>query len=1325
MNKKSLEQFTGKYPISKTLRFALTDPEGDTKKFIEDIRKGQLQKILEEDKQRAKDYKEVKEIINEYHQKFIEEVLGQKDILTEEDINKYVSAYSAFKKPAQDTKDREKVINNKQEIEEKLRKTIAGKFAKHSNYKEIFEKELIQKLLPQWLEQRKNQKELSKEEYDKQKALVEKFNKFTTYFTGFHQNRKNMYESGDKASAIAYRIVNVNFSKFLDNHINYTKILGDYSDIDFSSLEKDLKAELQGYSLTEFMSPNNFINCFTQSGIDNYNTIIGGKVLENGKKIQGINEIINEYKMRLAQKDKQKAKKTHPMVELYKQILSDRTSHSFLSKQFGSDTEMLEAINEFYNHINNPKEEEKLSLLDKIKQFLNELSTEKFNTEGIYIKGANVRKISNTLFHDWGLIGRALEHYTEKKPRTKTQEEDMGKWLEKNVFSIDEIERALEKYKADFDNEDIKEKLNNRPSIMAYFNKAEKASEAEDQKNTNIFEAIEQSYEKAKDVLELKILNKNRSGKEGAQQIEKIKTLLDAIKDLLDFIRPLYLEHNRKKIDVADKDHQFYAVLDPLYEELADVIGLYNKVRNYVTKRNLSAEKFKVNFERSTLLDGWDVNKETDNLAVLLRKGANYYLGITHSKHSNILDYVKSFNDYLNPNSKQSQRKDSLREKIIAKQNEYYYEKMVYKFLPNPNRMLPKVFFSDSRKSYFNPPQEIEDIGEKVRENEDLTKSEIHKLIDFYKTCLKKHPDWRQFNFRFSPTESYDTRHEFFSEIEGQNYQIHFDKIKASYIKEKIDKGELFLFKIYNKDFSPHSKGKPNLHTSFWQLLFDEKNLTNPIAKLNGEAEIFFRPASIKEKDAFIHKKNKPIKNKNKDNTKKESTFQYDIIKDKRYTQDKLFFHVPITLNFSTQELTAKEFNLEVNSFLRRNPSINIIGIDRGERNLLYYTVINQQGEILEQESLNIVTTKIPNQKNQIEVDYFNILNNKEVERDEARKSWTTIENIKELKSGYLSQVIHKLANLMIKYNAIVVLEDLNIGFKRMRFKVEKQVYQKFEKTLIDKLNYLVFKDRKWGEAGHYLTAYQLATKFTSFSKLGKQNGFLFYIPAANTSKIDPTTGFAPRLYPRYDNREKSREWLGCFSKVKYNPSNDYFEFTFNYDAFRGLLQNNPMPSKDWTVCTYGKERYRYNPKTKSIEEHDITKDIKKLLEKYEISYSEGEDLLDSINSIDEAAFYRKLLLYLSIILQLRYTNGEEDFILSPIKNEKGDFFDSRKITNKSMPQDADANGAYHIALKGLWVLQKINNTEEKDLDNLSKSKQLSLTLQEWFKFAQEKPYAK
>jgi len=60
----------------------------------------------------------------------------------------------------------------------------------------------------------------------------------------------------------------------------------------------------------------------------------------------------------------------------------------------------------------------------------------------------------------------------------------------------------------------------------------------------------------------------------------------------------------------------------------------------------------------------------------------------------------------------------------------------------------------------------------------------------------------------------------------------------------------------------------------------------------------------------------------------------------------------------------------------------------------------------------------------------------------------------------------------------------------------------------------------------------------------------------------------------------------------------------------------------------------------------------------------------------------------LNITLSLRHNNGEkgdkeQDYILSPVADDKGRFFDSRKAGD-DMPKDADANGAYHIAMKGL-----------------------------------------
>ena len=46
-----------------------------------------------------------------------------------------------------------------------------------------------------------------------------------------------------------------------------------------------------------------------------------------------------------------------------------------------------------------------------------------------------------------------------------------------------------------------------------------------------------------------------------------------------------------------------------------------------------------------------------------------------------------------------------------------------------------------------------------------------------------------------------------------------------------VDEGRLYLFQIYNKDFSmkKKEKGTDNLHTLYWKALFDEKNLKDVV----------------------------------------------------------------------------------------------------------------------------------------------------------------------------------------------------------------------------------------------------------------------------------------------------------------------------------------------------------------------------------------------------------------------------------------------------------------------------------------------------------------
>lgn len=592
-------------------------------------------------------------------------------------------------------------------------------------------------------------------------------------------------------------------------------------------------------------------------------------------------------------------------------------------------------------------------------------------------------------------------------------------------------------------------------------------------------------------------------------------------------------------------------------------------------------------------------------------------------------------------------------------------------------------------------------------------------LIDFFKKSIERHDDWKKFDFKFSDTSTYQDISEFYREVEQQGYKMSFRKVSVDYIKSLVEEGKLYLFQIYNKDFSAHSKGTPNMHTLYWKMLFDEENLKDVVYKLNGEAEVFFRKSSITVRTP-THPANSPIKNKNKDNQKKESKFEYDLIKDRRYTVDKFLFHVPITMNFKS--VGGSNINQLVKRHIRSATDLHIIGIDRGERHLLYLTVIDSRGNIKEQFSLNEIVNEYNG--NTYRTDYHELLDTREGERTEARRNWQTIQNIRELKEGYLSQVIHKISELAIKYNAVIVLEDLNFGFMRSRQKVEKQVYQKFEKMLIDKLNYLVDKKKPVAETGGLLRAYQLTGEFESFKTLGKQSGILFYVPAWNTSKIDPVTGFVNLFDTHYENIEKAKGFFDKFKSIRYNSDKDWFEFVVDdYTRFSPKAEGT---RRDWTICTQGKRIQIYrNPQRNNEWEGrkiDLTKAFKEHFEAYGVDIS--KDLREQINTQNKKEFFEELLRLLRLTLQMRNSmpSSDIDYLISPVADDTGCFFDSRKQAelkeNAVLPMNADANGAYNIARKGLLAIRKMKQ-EENDSAKIS----LAISNKEWLKFAQTKPY--
>jgi len=1249
----SFSQFTNLYSLSKSLRFELK-PVGET---LENLEKNG---ILSQDECRAEEYKKVKKIIDEYHKHFIEKSLKSfsfaKNILQKYEI--------LAKNTNKDDMQRKEF----ESIQSKLRKRIAKKF----KTKRLFGKELIQKDLSKFLKKTDLTEFYKKEILNKQECLrlVGNFSKWTAHFIRFNENRGSMYSAEEKPTAISYRLINDNLPKFIGNISVFEKIK-DKLQNEFNVLQNELGLS---ENMDCYFNLNNYNKFLTQSEIDLFNSILGGRNADNGTKLKGLNEYINLYN----QKQIEKKDKLPKFTQLFKMILSDKTALSWLPEQFEGDNEVLEAINEFYSSIAIEKDENGQIIFEQMKKLLQEIKFSSFDLNKIYLQNdANLADISQKFLGHWGKIQNAVEaKYEKERPMGR------GKSQEKYNEEKEKYFKRFDSFSLAFINECTGE------NIDAYFAKLdEEKDDAENITKKNLFEIISEKYNAVECLLNVDYPTDKKLSQD-KDSVEKIKGFLDAIMDLLHFVKPLNGKGNE-----VDKDEKFYSEFTVLFEKIKIVAKLYDKVRNFMTKKPYSTEKIKLSFENSTLCNGWDVNKEQDNTAVLMRKNGLFYLAIMNYKQRTKFSKAE-----------------------IAAENESFYEKIDYKLLPSPNKMLPKVFFSAKGKEEFNPSIEIlEDYqNERHKKGGAFDRNKMCKLIDFFKDSITKHEDWKKFNFKFSETSSYESIDKFYAEVTEQGYKITFRNISEKYINKLVEESKLYLFQIYNKDFSEHSKGTPNMHTLYWRELFSDDNLKNIVYKLNGEAEIFYRKSSIKPENVIVHEANKPIENKNKQNIKPESTFDYDLIKDRRYTMDKFLFHCTITLNFRAR---GKEYiNEEVNNFIRQNGINHIIGIDRGERNLLYISVIDLNGNIKEQFSLNEIVNEYNG--NKYKINYHKLLNAKEADRTKQRKEWQTIESIKELKEGYLSQVVHKITDLIVKYKAIVVLEDLNFGFMRGRQKFEKSVYQQFEKKLIDKLNYLVFKKIDKNEIAGALNALQLANKFKSLKKLGKQCGFLFYVSAWNTSKIDPLTGFVSFFDCRFDSIEKARVFFSKFYEIRFNKDKDYFEFLI--DDYSKFSYKVAKSRKNWTICTNGERIKTYkNPKKNNQWDYEsivLTAEFKKLFEDYKIDFN--SDLRTEIIRQNEKPFFENLLsLFKLTVLMRNFVAGTDiDYMISSVANEHGEFFDSSK-KNINMPENADANGAYNIARKGLMLVEKIKNTGDAERVDLV------ITNKEYLQFVQNHIY--
>jgi len=1308
MNKSVFKNFIDLYSLTKTLCFELK-PVGNTQKMLDE------NEVFSKDKLIKDKYIKTKLYFNRLHREFIEDALFG---ITLSDLSDYRTALNNWNK---DRKNKEYETCLKVE-EKRLREEIVEFFNNKANdwaenrYKhiglknkntEILFEEAVFSILGDRYGKRKDT-EIKDEVNNKTVSVFDSWKRFTGYFIKFQETRRNFYKSDGKETAIATRIINQNLKRFCDNLEIYESIR---DKVNFSVIEKELSISLKNVFSLEYYN-----KCLLQVGIDKYNEIVGGRTEKNGEKKKGLNEYINKYKQ------DNKSERLPFLITLDKQILSEK--EKFID-EIEDEKELLVVLRKFYR----TSEEKTKILKNLITNFV--LANDRYGLEEIYISKEAFNTISQKWTGETEAFEKALyDSMKINKPTGLSYNKKENNYKFPDFIALNYIKKALEQIQTEkFWRERYYKSDNNSNGLF------ENDSELSWRQFLDIFEYefasnfernVQYSIDKERDfkkeleavdkfeiVLSVKEKERKIIAKAGYEIYKnKLEELLESgdikitqdiktiIKNFADQILLIYqmakyfaVEKKRAWVDLYDLDDVFYNNPEngylKFYENAYEgIIHAYNHLRNFLTKKLFSEYKWKLNFENPTLADGFDKNKEPDNSTVILRKENRYYLGVMKKGYNHLFS-------------------DRNEKKFTFQTGREGYKKMIYKQIANPAFDIHNLAITEKGVQRFTKlknkekywPAEITRIKqEKSYAKENFDRSDFETFIDYVKKCAIGY--WPDFKFNFSDTRKYKNIADFTNEIEKSGYKISFIDISENYIVEKNQNGELYLFEIHNKDWNLKDRkiktGKKNLHTTYFESIFSAENIENnfPI-KLNGQAELFFRPRTETDKlDKKLDKKGNKV-------------FDH-----KRYSENKIFFHCPITLNRCKNN--TYQINPKINNFLANNPDINIIGIDRGEKHLVYYSVIKQNGEIIKSGSLNTVNN----------INYAEKLGEKAKNKEHARKDWQDIEGIKNLKKGYISQVVRKIADLAIENNAIIVFEDLNMRFKQIRGGIEKSIYQQLEKALIEKLNFLVNKNEKNPQkAGNLLKAYQLTSPFKTFKNMGKQTGIIFYTQASYTSKIDPVTGWRPNLYLKYSNAENAKKDILKFLDIKFNQTKNRFEFTYDIKNFKNGEKEYPEKTK-WILCSCV-ERYRWNKRMNNNQggyEHYINltdgkvenKDqksekidnFKELFEKYKIDVN--KDIKNQIEKIDTnnikyKKFFEDFIFLFNLICQIRNTNEKvkdengKDFIFSPVEP----FFDSRNLKkfDSNLPQNGDDNGAYNIARKGICILKKISKYYNRNKD--------------------------
>ena len=977
--------------------------------------------------------------------------------------------------------------------------------------------------------------------------------------------------------------VTENFIRFHEN-----------KDLVLAAMESPVGEKVSGLIAPEMLSDETYPDYLTQSAIDGYNLAVLGTSDEDGYLQKGLNSYINEYNQSIRKKkDVRSLRKIRP---LDKQILSI-SEPKYTIYKLEEDSEIIDL---FYQ-METVRETSLYSVCEALG---------KAAPEEVLIAGDKLHLLSYIIYKNHRKILNAIVEAEERKLLADLENVHKKADHKKVMSQIDKLPDNLGKKGRFYSFDDLNTYMDE--DIFSLF-----ISELSDR-----CRLLERAAGDCEGMLRT---GAPVRGNKAAKLIVK-RYFEDCWTAVRESIRLL------SSSAAENRNNSFYDIYDENYNDINRTYKQLAIVKAYLTRKTAdtveSNEAFLGFANRFTncWYSGGEMKKS--NNALLMMDGAYYFLTLPSDGKKLVLEgndpdcKVLAYSKAQPPHqflplctfSKRTTKKN-IGTGDFFMTNPEENEFMITEKVTEPVRITRDAYEAyvskEYSKEFLNKALKSNDYTQEQKEqalhsHKESLRLVIGTLIDF----VTHYEPWSNRTFNIKPAEDYDSLHDFYKDLEPGLVNREWLPADKAGILNAVKEGRLLMFRITNRDlekyYRSHDKADvKNEYTKMFLCIMDGSASGKGAVRLNSRPKLRYRTATTDQ--MVVHRKGDILVGKrdvngdripsdiyieirnclNKtdgttmDNISKEALSYinnkrvktriaaYDIIKDRRYRSDQFSILLSYTKNPESSDAGKNPGPILNRMTAEHAQGCNRIVLARGLEDALYMLIADPEGNVLEEQSLNVVDN----------IDYAKLLMDIEADiRSSKREEWEFGTKIENVRSGYFAKAISVIVRKAVEYKAIIVLEKVAERSKDRGLILGNTAYKRFETLLQDRLSDLHFTDIPDGEPGSATNPYQLCAPATDRGN-GYRNGIVFFVPSWGAKKSDPETGFKYGFdIEGIQTKAAKNRWLSLFDEIVYDPSAHAFRVKFDYGKFKTY---NYITNREWDLVLSSR-RGHFSKKTNS-----------------------------------------------------------------------------------------------------------------------------------------------